>query len=409
MSKLNNISSAIFRVNASETADNNQKRADIVAGGRVLMYEHARKGEEAIARAMNNSISIEQKLTGAQYKELNDKFQAEHMLYAAKKACEFTGESCPENFEDFKREARRFYRNENFLRVLQGIYAEVVNPILPAIYSDAVDIFADVKPLGFAETYTLTITSDDIPVFQDSAWGAARSVPRNRFYSKDYTLIPKPRTAQINAKWLQLVGNDVDFGQFFANLTAGMYAKTVGLWNQALTAAASDTTLIPTGLTGTFSQTNWMTIAQKLAAVNNTSITNLIGYGSALALSKVLPKDVTGSTNVNMDAAIATLLGADFVKSGYLGEYMAVRLMPLQNAVVPNTQHGNVTTILDDNKVWMMAGNGRKPMTIAMDAATPITIEMEPIEASDFEIGINMTIALDTLAVFASKVGLVTV
>ena len=110
-----------------------------------------------------------------------------------------------------------------------------------------------------------------------------------------------------------------------------------------------------------------------------------------------------------MDAAIATLLGKDYIQSGYLGEYMGVRLMPLTDAVVPNTQNGNVTTILDSSKIWMMAANGRKPMTIAMNSDTPITIEFDPTKTADFEIGINMTIALDTACIFASKVGLITI
>ena len=48
-------------------------------------------------------------------------------------------------------------------------------------------------------------------------------------------------------------------------------------------------------------------------------------------------------------------------------------------------------------------------MTIAYNAETPITIEMDPTRTADFEIGINLTIALDMVAVFSNKVGHVTV
>ena len=200
----------------------------------------------------------------------------------------------------------------------------------------------------------------------------------------------------------------MDFGKFFANITAGLYAKTMGLWNSALTAAASDTSLIPSGLTNTFDKTNWVTITNKLMAVNNTSIGNIVAYGNLVALSKVLPTDTTGSTNTAMDAALATLLGTDYNRNAYLGEYMGVRLFPLTDAVIPNTQNGNVTTILDSTKIWLMSATGRKPMTIVMNSDTPITIELDPTKTADFEIGINMTIALDTMCVFASKVGLIT-
>ena len=183
----------------------------------------------------------------------------------------------------------------------------------------------------------------------------------------------------------------------------------MALWNGALTTAASGTTYIPSGLTGTFSNVNWVTIANKLAAVNNTTIGNLFATGSMVALSKVLPTTVTGSTNVNMDAAIATLLGADYTRAGYLGEFMAVRLLPLMDAIVPGTQYSSVNTILSPNDIWMLSSNGRKPLTLAYNRDTPISIEIEPERTASFELIFNLTIALDSAAVFASKIAHLTI
>ena len=407
---LNSIPNSVFKVNASDVADHNATRASIVSAGRLLTSEYAKKGVNAMHNALRtNATAPAAILDDKQYKELNERFQSEHLLYAAHRVCDFTGEAAPESFEDFRRNSLRFYGNKHFYTVLQGIYQEILTPILPAVYSEAVSIFADVVEVGFSETYSVAIDSNDIPIFQDTAWGAQRSIPRNRFYMKEYTLNPQPKAAMVTAKWTQLVGLGFDFGRWFANITAGMYAKTMGMWNAAMTAAASDTTLIPTGLTTTFSSQNWVALANKLSALNSTPISNIIAYGGAVPLSKVLPAQTTGSTNVNMDAAIATLLGADYVRAGYLGEYMAVRLMPLTDVVIPGTQNGNVVTMLPNDKIWMMAGNGRKPLTIAYNRETPITFEMDPEKTGDFEIGINMTIALDSVAVFASRVGLVTI
>ena len=406
---LNSIDQSCFRVAASETADKSKARADIVSEGRLLFFEHSRKGTQMLRNASHGESVGSAKLSDTEYSALNKTFQAEHLLYAAKKACDVTDETAPESYEDFKRMSAQFYNNRNFLAVLQGIYQEIVYPILPAVYSEAVDRFADVVEVGFGETYAISVGSDDIVLFQDSAWGASRSVPANRFYSKDITLNPQPKTAEIRMKWHQLVGNNMDFGRFFANLAAGMYSKTMAMWNAELTAAASGTTYIPSGLTGTFSNANWVNIANKLAAVNSTSVSNLFATGSMVALSKVLPTQVTGSTNVNMDAAIATLLGADYTRTGYLGEFMAVRLMPLMDAIVPGTQYNTVSTILSPNDIWMMAGNGRKPLTLAYNSATPISIEIEPERTASFELIMNLTIALDSAAVFASKVAHITV
>lgn len=400
---LNSIPSKYFKVNSGDA-----ERGKLIGLGRLLMTEYSRKGVQGLCLATNRAdTSGTPMIDGQKYKEYNEKFQAKHLLYAAKLACDADGTICPADYDSFKRNSQRFYRNKTFFAVLQGIYEEILTPILPRVYSEAVSVFADVVPVGFGETYQLSITSNDVPVFQDSSWGASRSVPTNTLYARDITLTPSPRTCQMKFKWHQLISNNMDFGRFFANMTAGLYAKTMGMFSQAMTAASSNTTLIPSGLTFAFSNINWVTLANKLAVVNGVNIGNLIAYGNAVALAKVLPLNATGSANVNMDAALATLLGADYIGSGYLGKFMNVPLVPLQDAVVPGTQNGNVTTVLPTDKIWMMASTGAKPLVIAMNDETPITIEFDPEKSGDFMIGANITVALDIAAVFASKTGLV--
>ena len=400
---LNSVSNEVFAING------NDQREDIVAKGRVLFYEHALKGKMAVLSAKGQNTTVQRTMNDRGYKQLNEQFQRESLLYAAKLACASTGKKAPESWEEFKRNGGEYYGNARFYAVLQGIWQEVIIPILPAVYSEALSDFAETVEIELGQTYAVSIGSNDIPVFQDSSWGASRSVPRNRFYSRDYTLNPTPKSCWITAKWMQLVGTNMDFGVFFANMVAGMYAKTMGMWNEAMTTATEDTSLIPTNLNFTFSNQNWVKGANKIAALNNTTISDVFATGGTVALSKVLPNTVTGSTNVNMDAAIATLLGADYTKAGYLGQFMAVRLMPMRDVIIPGTQNTTVETMLSENDIWMLAGNGRKPLTIGYTSGTPISIEMDPTRTGDFEIGLNLTIALDSVATFASKIAHFTV
>lgn len=400
---LNSVSNEVFAING------NDQREDIVAKGRVLFYEHALKGKMAVLSAKGQNTPVQRTMNDRGYKQLNEQFQRESLLYAAKLACASTGKKAPESWEEFKRNGGEYYGNARFYAVLQGIWQEVIIPILPAVYSEALSDFAETVEIELGQTYAVSIGSNDIPVFQDSSWGASRSVPRNRFYSRDYTLNPTPKSCWITAKWMQLVGTNMDFGVFFANMVAGMYAKTMGMWNEAMTTATEDTSLIPTNLNFTFNNQNWVKGANKIAALNNTTISDVFATGGTVALSKVLPNTVTGSTNVNMDAAIATLLGADYTKAGYLGQFMAVRLMPMRDVIIPDTQNTTVETMLSENDIWMLAGNGRKPLTIGYTSGTPISIEMDPTRTGDFEIGLNLTIALDSVATFASKIAHFTV
>lgn len=402
--RLNSVSPSAFLVNASQVADNTHERAEFISKGRVLIYTHAQKGKNAMLTAMGKAPEETIRLSRLDYQTLNEQFQREHLLYAAKKCCEYNGKIPPETWEAFRGNAQSYYKNQHFWAVLSGVYEEILTPVLPAVYSEAVSQMAAVVEVGFGETYSIAVGSNDIPVFQDSSWGASRSVPRNRLYPSVHTLNPQPKSAWITAKYMQLIGTGMDFGAFFANIVAGMYSKTMGMWNEALRKATSDTNLIPAALNYTFNNQNWVSAANKIAALNAATISNLFAVGSMVALSKVLPTEATGSTNVNMDAAIATLLGADYTRSGYLGEFMAVRLMPMVDAVIPGTQNTTVETILSPNDIYMVAGSRLKPLVIAYNRETPIAIEMDPTKAADFEIGINLTIALDSAAVFASKI-----
>ncbi len=407
---LASVNSDVFKVCAEKDREGSRDRAKIVAAGTSLFYDYTARGQAAVRQATRSTApEAKPRMTADEYAELNRKFMNARRMYAARKACEVSGRTAPENYEEFRRMQQSFYNDSVFHRVLAGIDEDIINPILPRVFSEAVSAFADMENVGFGETKQITITSADIPVFQDSAWGASRSVPANRFYNKDYTLNPVPKTAEIRAKWAQIVGNDTDFGRYYANITAGMYAYVMGMWSKMMTAAASDTTKIPSGLTYSFSNINWVTLANKLSAVQNTFWGNLYAHGNAVALAKVLPSTVTGSTNVNMDAAIATMLGAEFTRQGYLGEFMGVMLMPLVDAVKPGTQFSTVETILDPTKIWMLSGNGRKPLTIGFNSDMPIGIEWTPTETASFEIVYNLTMALDCVSVFSSKVGLINI
>ena len=228
---LNSISDNVFRVNSGDAT-----RDDIVAAGIALTYEYARNGQQAVLTAMNSREPVApQRLNADEYKALNERFRNDMLVFAANQACAQMGRKAPANFEEFKKVAPGFRKNSTFIAVLQDIWQEILYPIIPAVYSTAVSIFADTYEVGFSETVDITIESGDIPIFQDGAWGASRSVPANRFYAKTYTMNPQPKTCEIRAKWHQIIGNNTDWGQFFANVTAGLYAKTMGMWSATST------------------------------------------------------------------------------------------------------------------------------------------------------------------------------
>lgn len=406
--RINSLNPEIFRASASEV-HGSQKRANIINIGRLVMAERA-------GRDMNAVRSLEHKpedfrslmdSKGIDYDEANKKLQRNMMLYCCEIVSNMTGESAPETYEDFLKNQRKYLSDRNFLRVLAGIVTDIITPVLPAVVTGAADWFAQTVYAPLGQTYEVDINSNDVFLFQDDSWGASRSKPANYLYSKTVTLNPTLRTAKATVKWYQLVGNNADLGRYFNSLAAGMYSKITGLWSTALVAASTNTAYVPSNLQFTYSNTNWINAAKRVAMVNNTGIRNVVAFGDLMALSHVLPSTANGS-NTNLDSALATMLGVEWARYGYLGDFMGVRLMALDNAVVPGTQNTTITEVLPNNYVWMLAAGGYKPIYVAFEEGTPITIQLDPSETADMTIDIMVSTAIDAKPVFGSKLAVVT-
>ena len=69
---LNSLSPSVFQIRANETEDHSKARAEIISMGRLLAYEHARRGQAAVKSALHlNDASAAQHVTDIEYATLN--------------------------------------------------------------------------------------------------------------------------------------------------------------------------------------------------------------------------------------------------------------------------------------------------------------------------------------------------
>ena len=404
MIRLNNLSSSIFAVNAAEFGGS-QERADIVACGRLLMAERAGRDLNKVRIALNEQADYTNRIDDKKYAEINEQLKTKMFLYAAKMACNQTGESVPETLADFQKAQRRFMNDRTFLKVLSGIFTEVVTPVMPATLSNALDYLCETVFVPIGQTHEIEVNSNDVFLFEDDSHGAARSKPANRLYSKSFVLNPRPKTAKASIKWYQMISNDVDLGRLFNAIAAGMHSKIMAMWNSAMVAGAANSTFVPSGLTfAQYSTANFLTAVKKVKAVNNAYGSGVIAFGDIIALSKVLPSGIVNAATINLDAALAMLLGNEYARSGYLTGYGGAQLMALDQAIVPGTQNTTVTEVMPTDVIYFATTNGHKPVYLAMEDGFPISITLDPDETADRSIDIIVTSSLDSVAVFGSKI-----
>lgn len=409
MITFNSIDRAKFNANSAEFNGVEKERADIVTAGRLLMMERNGRDYNAMRLLEKKSSDFTAILDDNTYAATNRNTKEKLFLYAAGRTCAVSGEIAPESYGDFLKNQKKFMSDSTFLKVLAGIIRDIVTPVLPVTMSNALGYLAETVNVPMGETYELDIASNDIFAFEDDSWGASRSKPSNYLYTKTTTLNPTPRTCKVTIKWYQMVGNDVDLGRFFNSIAAGMVSKITALVMKQMIAAASNSAFLPSNLKFTNTSANWVTAAARVAALNGTGYTNAVAIGHPSALNKVLPSGAVNLSSINLDAALATMLGVEWARYGYLGDYMGVRLMPLVDSIVPGTQNTSMTSLVPADRIWMLAANGLKPVYVGIEDGTPIEIQLDPRETGDMTIDIITTMSIDCKGVFGSKLAQITV
>lgn len=341
------------------------------------------------------------------YASVNRGLQHDLLLFCAERCCSISGETAPADMNEFRRNQRKFLSDSTFLKLLAGITTEIVTPMLPTVMSSGLGWLAEMHTVPLGQTKELDIMSNDIFLFEDDSWGASRSKPVNTLYNKTVTLNPRLRTARASAKWYQLVGNDADLGRFFNAIAAGWYSKFTAMWVQQMVKLSGNTAAIPANMTFTNTSANWVTAAKRVAMVNGTRYRNVIALGDASALTKALPSGVVNASTVNLDAALSTMLGVEWAKYGYLGEYMGINLMPIDNAIVPGTQNTTVVEMVPTDKIWLAPIGGYKPVAIGVEEGTPITIQLSPSETADGSIDMVVSMSIDAVPCIANKLALI--
>ena len=113
--RLNNLSSGVFNVNASQCGGS-VERADIVSCGRLLAAEYAGKSMNALRNAEKREEKFNSLMgEGMSYKELNEKVQKNLLLFCAKVSDKLEGKESPETMEEFRKNQRGYFTNPIFL------------------------------------------------------------------------------------------------------------------------------------------------------------------------------------------------------------------------------------------------------------------------------------------------------
>ena len=363
-----------FKMNSAPMSlfEGKDERSYLIAAGRIVM-------REANGRAMKllkNGSEFTGSFDDEKYAKYSQNTKKSILLFCAKRGSVLDGREAPDSYDEFVTRSHDYYTNQAFIKTLSGIVTDIVRPMVPYVLNNALGRLAQMVNVPLGKTAEIDVTSNDFFVWQDTSWGASRSVPENTLYTATITLNPKPISGEATAKWYQLVGNDADFGMWLNALVKGLYNKITAKWYAALTAAAANTKYTPSYLTANgFTSANLNTIVEAMMAANDVNADQLMIFARRPVLAKLLP------TSTAVDAALTYGLGEEWMRNGFLGVVQGIPVFEMRNAMLPGM--------------------------VGVEEGTPITLELTPRETADMTLNVNMTASLDVKPVFASKLGVI--
>ena len=391
-----------FKMNSAPMSlfEGKDERSNLIALGRIVM----REANGRAVKLLKNGSEFTGSFDDEKYAKTSQETKKRILLFCAKRGSVLDGREAPETYDDFLSRSHDYYTNQAFIKTLSGIVTDIVRPMVPYVLNNALGRLAQMVNVPLGKTYEIDVASNDFFVWQDTSWGASRSVPENTLYTATITLNPKPISGEATAKWYQLVGNDADFGMWLNALVKGLYNKITAKWYAALAAAAANTKYTPSYLTANgFTSANLNTIVEALMAANDVNADQLMIFARRPVLAKLLP------TSTAVDAALTYGLGEEWMRNGFLGVIQGIPVFEMRNAMLPGMVNGAGTMVMTDTNAYIAArvGEGYAPIYIGMEEGTPITLELEPRETADMTLNVNMTASLDVKPVFASKLGVI--
>lgn len=397
--KLNSISKDVFASKKGNVTAG-ISRDDLVASGRLVAMEYAGRQVNLANNSKDYTTILSDQMA---YNSMSQGHKEKLFMFCAARAYEQQGKAAPKSYQEVTQDLS-LMKNSTFLATLAGISREVITPMLPYVISGRGGLLMESTTVPMGQTKEITIHSNDIFLFEDSAPGANRSASINYLYDGTVTLNPKWYTANASIKWYQMIANDTDIGWYYNAIMAGMYSKIMALYTSAITGLVDDTKYIPSYLQADgYTSANWANITVGVSAANGIPRNQLMAFGDYRALQKVLP------SGTSQDAALTYGLGEEWMRNGFLGTVGGVPLFEVTQAMVPGTVNTTGTFVYPDDLIIIAGrpGAAYAPIYIAFADGSPLVLELTPSISGAPSIDISVSAIMDVKVVMASKIGII--
>jgi len=236
-----------------------------------------------------------------------------------------------------------------------AVVSAMIDMILPETIIESTGLYADTRVIGFGDSAAFDVEPRDIFVVSKSG-RAKRTSEIHKQFKGQVVINPEQHELTVGVELYRVLAGKESLAIFVAKVARSMEtALATEIYNLFVTTMSN----LTTGATGLrvvgYTQTDFVTLAQKVAAWNGGATPVCIG--TQLALQNIWPLD----GNYRYD------ITSDQVKIGYVKNFMGT-----DTVVLPQVANyaNPFATLLSDGYLWFVSTGSQKIIKIVLEGNT---------------------------------------
>lgn len=268
-----------------------------------------------------------------------------------------------------------------------NLISETVTTILPVTLDEELNGFAEIKNANWGDQLIFEVT--DPRLFEVALVSDGNASTRaQRLDNGKLALLPQNRHITIYEEFYRWVSGRIDWAVMVDRVSRSFLNQIkIDIYNKIYNSYASLSATY--GVTGTFTDTSFVTLAQHVEA--GTGGMKPMVFGTKLALSKIM----------NTQYYYSGDLTKELNQKGFLPNYLGYSLVEIQQAHAPNTE----SFAIDNNFLLFVPAGVNKIVKIGFEGST-IVREASPQDNADMSLGYQFIQKYDVGVLSSGKYGI---
>lgn len=283
-------------------------------------------------------------------------------------------------------------KNKDVHERFNAVIAEIINAAIPTTTSMRLgEELIDIHQVGWGDTARFLISSIELFQVNEIGEGILRGILQPIF-NNEVTVNASPIEIATEIDWYAVAAGNFDWGNFGyrAGRSFEGYILLKGIAAFLSAAPAAGTPFAANGV----DSDQWTTLAERISSMNGGA--DVYAIGTLNALAKVYP-NVTG---------LQYGLGQEIAKNGFLDRYLGVRLLPIDNFILPGQGLTSAALGVPTDMIIMVAANAYKPIKVVFEGNS-VSVEWMPDKTVDKTYRVRVQMRIGVAAIVGSVAGVI--